>query len=68
LQLWCDQRNQTRARAAKAKADLKKTGNTTNPINLKDSDLKILSILGGESSVGLPIMEQGFEERPEVCY
>lgn len=65
FQLWCDQRNHARARAAKAKTNLRKTGNTTDKINLKDLDLKILSILGGESSVGLPIMEQGFEERPE---
>ncbi|CAL1672632.1 unnamed protein product [Lasius platythorax] len=31
--LWCDQRNHARARAAKAKANLKKTGNTTDTIN-----------------------------------
>ncbi|XP_071652405.1 uncharacterized protein [Temnothorax longispinosus] len=63
--LWCDQRNQARGRAAKVKADQKFTGNTGNAIQLKDLDLRILSVIGGESSVSLPVMEMGFGERPE---
>ncbi|XP_011883847.1 PREDICTED: uncharacterized protein LOC105570996 [Vollenhovia emeryi] len=63
--LWCDQRNQARTRAAKAKAAQKLTGNTGTPIQLKDFDLRILSIFGGESSIGLPVMEVGLGERPE---
>lgn len=66
LQLWCDQRNQARGRAAKAKAAQKMTGNIGTPIELKDFDLRILSIFGGESSEGLPIMEVGLGEQPEV--
>ncbi|XP_018406149.1 PREDICTED: uncharacterized protein LOC108782370, partial [Cyphomyrmex costatus] len=63
--LWCDQRSQARSRAAKAKEVQRRTGNTGENIQLKDFDLRILSIFGGESSVGLPIMEIGFGERPE---
>ncbi|KMQ86913.1 gpi-anchored protein [Lasius niger] len=63
--LWFDQRNQARARAAKGKAQRRLTGNIGEPIQLKDSDLKILSIIGGESSVGLPIKEVGLGEQPE---
>lgn len=68
LQLWCDQRNQARNPAAKAKAAQKMTGNIGTTIQLKDFDLRILSIFGGESSVGLLIMEVGLGDRPEVCY
>lgn len=67
LQLWCDQRNQARSRAAKAKATQRLPGNIGTPIQLKDSDKRILSILGGDSSIGLPVIEVGFGERPEVC-
>ncbi|XP_077272757.1 uncharacterized protein LOC143903166 [Temnothorax americanus] len=63
--LWCDQRNQARARAAKGKAQRQLTGNIGEPVQLKDSDLKILSIIGGESSVGLPVKEVGLGEQPE---
>ncbi|XP_032690811.1 uncharacterized protein LOC116853742 [Odontomachus brunneus] len=41
------------------------TGNIGAPIQLKDLDLRIISIFGGESSVGLSIMEVGLEEQPE---
>lgn len=68
LQVWCDQRNQARSRAAKAKAAQKMTGNIGTTIQLKDFDLRILSIFGGESSVGLPLMKVGLGEQPEVCY
>ncbi|KMQ87981.1 fad linked oxidase domain protein [Lasius niger] len=41
------------------------TGNIGTTIQLKDFDLRILSIFGGESSVGLPLMEVGLGEQPE---
>lgn len=63
--LWCDQRNQARARAAKSKVQQRLTGNIGKQIEIKDSDLRILSIIGGESSVGLPIMEVGIGKRLE---
>lgn len=69
MQLWCDRRNQARARAAKGKAQQRLTGNIGQPIQLKDLDLRILSIIGGESSVDLPVIEVDVGKQPEVrCF
>lgn len=57
-----------RSRTAKAKAAREKTGNTLIPSDSSDLDLTVLSVVGTESSFGLPLEEVGLGRRLQVKF
>ncbi|XP_046384810.1 uncharacterized protein LOC124155121 [Ischnura elegans] len=62
---WTDLKCNVRGRASKAKAARGATGNITTMVDLSQMDVKVLNIIGVETSLGHPVEEYGLPRRPE---
>ncbi|XP_046384987.1 uncharacterized protein LOC124155316 [Ischnura elegans] len=62
---WTDLKCNVRGRASKAKAARGATGNNTTMVDLSQMDVKVLNIIGVETSLGHPVEEYGLPRRPE---